>query len=167
MQLRQAWAKAERLRLDIQYRSYSTGAIRRQDPLIDTIELLIIIDPDSLCQNDTGSESGIAMGIMTHLGLTDVHGRNSANASGLFDGEPVDIYVCTTEELGAMMLFRTGPDSYIQKCSAAAMKYGLLLNCFGLWHQKFAGKHTKAYSEFHICERIGVGWIDPYERRTA
>lgn len=77
MQLRQAWAKAERL---------------QQDPLIDTIELLIIIDPDSLCQNDAGSESGIAMGIMTHLGLTDVHGRNSANASGLFDGEPVDLY---------------------------------------------------------------------------
>ena len=91
MQLRQAWAKAERLRLDIQYRSYSTGAIRRQDPLIDTIELLIIIDPDNLCQN-AGSESGIAMVIMTHLGLTDVHGRNSANASGLFDGEPVDLY---------------------------------------------------------------------------
>lgn len=96
--------------------------------------------------------------------LDEVIMSGDTKISGIKDRRQVDIRIVNEDDYGSMLLHSTGPMSFNVQCRKLAIKNGWKLNEYGLFDTK-TGK-TLAKGEKEILDKLGIGWVDPTERKN-
>jgi len=127
----------------------TTGSVLREEPDIGDIDIIIAGDLPKIIQ--ALEQEGC------NIGLT---GKDRVFFQ--FEGTPINVFVATEDNWGAMQLYLTGPTSYTIAYRIRAKKYGFdKLDQYGLWKD---GKVVIGRSEAEIYEAMGKSWKHPNRR---
>jgi len=96
--------------------------------------------------------------------LDDVIMSGPTKISGIKDRRQVDVRIVPIEDYGALLLHATGPASFNVHCRKLAMKKGMTLNEYGLFDSKT--KKCLCKDEAGILDMLGLGWVDPKDRKN-
>jgi len=73
----------------------------------------------------------------------------------------VDFWACTRAELGAFLLYSTGPEPLAIRQRTRARRLGMVLNQYGLWRD---GVRVRAYTEEAIYRQLKMAYLPPEQR---
>jgi DNA polymerase (family 10) len=123
-----------------------TGKIRRGDRLIQSVELLVEADPESLI-SEFKTQYDFVQEAPTLLICTDKTGM------------PIHSWVCESETFAVEQLFRTGGRVFSEKLNQI---HGMDLEST----IQMVAKDKNTSSEKDLCDLMGIQWIEP-ELRDA
>ena len=128
------------------------GSIRRQKPIVNDIDLVVI--PRDRRQLDM---------TLMKLGNYKMSGRKIARVE--MENIPLDIYFADEETWATLLLIRTGSKENNIRLATLAKKRGwrLAASGDGLFNEK--GERVAGDSEESIYEALGVPYQKPWERR--
>ncbi len=137
---------------DVPFQMSVAGSLRRQRPTIGDVD--IIISSDNI---------GAAM-IAAKAALDRVVEVGATKVSGGIGTTHVDIRVTPNHAFGAMQLYFTGSKMFNIECRKIAMSKDWTLNEYGLWD---GATCLASKTEREILDKLGVEWVEPYERETT
>jgi len=123
------------------------GSIRREHLFVKDIDVVVLYGVEVVKRLD---ELGFNQNIGTTL------------RRGVFAGIPIDVFLATTFNVGAMLLFATGSSQFNIQQRLRARRLGLKLNQNGLfnWEQKLIA----SVDENGIFNCLKSSFISPQER---
>ena len=95
--------------------------------------------------------------------LDDVAMEGDTKVSGIKDRRQVDFRM-VIDGYGALKLHATGPVGFNVACRKVAIKNGWILNEYGLFNNQ-TKECIEKNSEEKILDILGIGWIDPQNRK--
>jgi len=97
--------------------------------------------------------------------LDEVVMSGETKVSGILNSRQVDFRIVKEDEgYEALRLYATGPVSFNVKCRKEAIKNNLILNEYGLFEKDT--KKLITNKEVEILEKLGIGWVDPKDRKN-
>jgi len=158
MKLEEAKLIAERVKQTLRPycdRIEIAGSIRRQKPIVNDIDLVIIEKPDADLQLSSRLFS---------LGVVKINGPDIRRVYLPGDNITLDIYIATPATWATLLLIRTGSkENNIRLCSLARRKgWQLKANGDGLFDE--AGNRIAGDTEQSVYEALGVPYQAPEER---
>jgi len=139
----------------------AAGSARRFDGsegyTVGDIDLIIGIEGETPSQELLDSLQAL---------LDDVTMAGAKKISGIKSTRQVDIRIVPMSTYGALLLHATGPMKFNVICRKRAIANGWLLNEYGLWDTRGGEKKLISADEREILDKLGIGWVDPQERKN-
>lgn len=132
------------------------GSWRRNAPTIGDLDV-VIVTPDGQFGDFQFPKSFEAV----RRGTQIVNGKLHHNATG--DEIGCDFWACRNEQIGAFLMFITGPAALNIAQRAHAQKLGFTLSQYGLLDHK--GNLIETVTEQDVYRRLGIEWIEPTNRQ--
>ncbi len=128
----------------------AAGSIRRRNTMVGDIDIVAQLKP--------GQSSLAVMNHLRGLGVDPWGGYLQLNF--IVRETKVNIFVCTSKHMGAMMKFATGPGGYNIGYRTKAKSMGMILSQYGLKK----GNNLIADTERGIYQAFGKPWKHPSQR---
>jgi len=96
--------------------------------------------------------------------LDEVIMSGPTKISGIKSRRQVDVRMVDNRDFGALLLHATGPAIFNVACRKIAISHGWTLNEYGLFDT--ATKQCLSKDEHQILDLLGIGWIEPSERKN-
>ena len=132
------------------------GSFRRGKETVGDLDIAVVVDDAE--QDFEKMVSAFCAGVG---GVIERGGDKMAVCN--VHGFQVDFYRTERRHLGAMQLFLTGSAEYGRKVRAAAKRYGMKLNQYGLWREGIS-LPLASREEEHITTVLGLEWVAPEAR---
>ena len=132
----------------------ATGSLRRKHTRVKDLDMIVL--------SNEGSSSPLPA---VRQILHDVESGGERYIKGFYKGFLVNIWWHDrTSGFGSMLLFATGSGAFNLKLRGMAMRKGMKLNRYGLWHNdiRIAGE-----TEISIFKALGLPWVPPEDRNRS
>jgi len=158
MRLQEAKTTAERVKQTLSPycdRIEIAGSIRRQKPIVNDIDLVIIEKPDAALNLPT---------LLFSMGVLKINGPDIKRLYLPHDNITLDIYIATPLTWSTLLLIRTGSkENNIRLATIAKSKgWHLKANGDGLFNEH--GHRVAGDTEESIYEALGIPYQEPQER---
>ena len=157
-----------------QYQIIPVGSVRREEKTHSDIDLLLVIDNNSVNDNSVKDNSVIDNNSVNDNSVNIscknfilVEGKNRHQKYIFTIGKTnylIDIFICVKSELPYMLFHYTGDKYYNIRTRAYAKKKGFLLNQYGLWCISNKKKVLNINSEKDLISFLEISYRAPKER---